>query len=310
MALAVAALALGGCSDGGDDEDGGRAHHRGGDERDTGTVTESVVTAERAPDTSGSLADAVARVLPSVVSVRTKFVRRRRGRGLGSDPRPRRPDRDRTTTSSRGRRASRFRSMTSASTREGVYRNGDGTEPERDLAVIRVQVRRPRARCGLARSSALRLGDSVIAIGFPLGLGGPTVTSGIVSGLNRTIDGRNGDADRPAPDGRRDQPRQLGRAARRSRRTARRNQHRGRTRGQRREHRLRDLDRRCAAGDRPDPPGRHRARRTWLGIAYSSVDSESAAVQLGLDSSTRGAAVTVVYPGGPGARRPTSPSAT
>ena len=37
----------------------------------------------------------------------------------------------------------------------------------------------------------------------------------------------------------------------------------------------------------------------WLGIAYSSVDSESAAVQLGLDGTVRGAAVTVVYPGGP-----------
>ena len=41
------------------------------------------------------------------------------------------------------------------------------------------------------------------------------------------------------------------------------------------------------------------ATQAWLGIAFSSVDSESAAVQLGLDSSTRGAAVTVVYPGGP-----------
>ena len=41
---------------------------------------------------------------------------------------------------------------------------------------------------------------------------------------------------------------------------------------------------------------------TWLGIAFSSVDSETAAVQLGLDSSTRGAAVTVVYPGGPAAK--------
>ena len=40
----------------------------------------------------------------------------------------------------------------------------------------------------------------------------------------------------------------------------------------------------------------------WLGIAYSSVDSESAAVQLGLDGSVRGAAVTVVYPGGPAAK--------
>ena len=44
------------------------------------------------------------------------------------------------------------------------------------------------------------------------------------------------------------------------------------------------------------------ATEAWLGIAFSSVDSESAAVQLGLDSSTRGAAVTAVYPGGPGAK--------
>jgi S1-C subfamily serine protease len=32
------------------------------------------------------------------------------------------------------------------------------------------------------------------------------------------------------------------------------------------------------------------------------VDTDAAAVQLGLDASVRGAAVTVVYPGGPGDR--------
>jgi S1-C subfamily serine protease len=42
------------------------------------------------------------------------------------------------------------------------------------------------------------------------------------------------------------------------------------------------------------------ASRAWLGIAYGSVDTDAAAVQLGLDASMRGAAVTVVYPGGPG----------
>ena len=40
--------------------------------------------------------------------------------------------------------------------------------------------------------------------------------------------------------------------------------------------------------------------QAWLGVDFVSVDSESAAAQLGLDSSVRGAAVTVVYPGGPG----------
>ena len=46
-----------------------------------------------------------------------------------------------------------------------------------------------------------------------------------------------------------------------------------------------------------DAPPDHGRRGS--GSRISSVDSESAAVQLGLDSSTRGAAVTVVYPGGP-----------
>jgi S1-C subfamily serine protease len=40
--------------------------------------------------------------------------------------------------------------------------------------------------------------------------------------------------------------------------------------------------------------------QAWLGIAFNSVDSDAAAVQLGLDASIRGAAVTTVYPGGPG----------
>ena len=46
--------------------------------------------------------------------------------------------------------------------------------------------------------------------------------------------------------------------------------------------------------------GQTPATQSWLGIAFGSVDSDAAAVQLGLDASVRGAAVTVVYPGGPG----------
>ncbi|HWL37399.1 MAG TPA: trypsin-like peptidase domain-containing protein, partial [Frankiaceae bacterium] len=66
-----------------------------------------------------------------------------------------------------------------------------GTAPERDLAVIRVDAT-DLVPIAVARSSALRLGDGLIAIGFPLGLGGPTVTRGIVSGLNRTIEPQGG----------------------------------------------------------------------------------------------------------------------
>ncbi|HEX2295013.1 MAG TPA: trypsin-like peptidase domain-containing protein [Actinomycetota bacterium] len=55
-----------------------------------------------------------------------------------------------------------------------------------DLAIIRVPAD-DLIPMELGRSKDLRLGDDVTAIGFPLGLGGPTVTSGIVSALGRTI---------------------------------------------------------------------------------------------------------------------------
>ena len=69
-----------------------------------------------------------------------------------------------------------------------------GTAPERDLAIIRVDLN-DLIPVALGRSSKLRLGDAVLAIGFPLGLGGgPTVTQGIVSGLDRTIQPEGGAA--------------------------------------------------------------------------------------------------------------------
>jgi S1-C subfamily serine protease len=62
-----------------------------------------------------------------------------------------------------------------------------GTAAERDLAIIRVALT-DLVPVPLGRSAHLRLGDAVLAIGFPLGLtGGPTVTQGIVSGLDRTV---------------------------------------------------------------------------------------------------------------------------
>jgi putative serine protease PepD len=62
-----------------------------------------------------------------------------------------------------------------------------GTDPAHDLAVVRVNAENLDP-VDLGRSSELRLGDDLIAIGFPLGLaGGPTVTAGIVSGLDRDI---------------------------------------------------------------------------------------------------------------------------
>jgi serine protease Do len=57
-----------------------------------------------------------------------------------------------------------------------------------DLAVLQIDGD-DLPTVSLGNSDELKLGETVVAVGFALGLdGGPTVTSGIVSALNRTID--------------------------------------------------------------------------------------------------------------------------
>jgi putative serine protease PepD len=61
-----------------------------------------------------------------------------------------------------------------------------GQDPAADLAVIRVHGVSGLTPARLGITSGLHVGDTVLAIGSPLGLSG-TVTSGIVSALHRTI---------------------------------------------------------------------------------------------------------------------------
>jgi len=59
-----------------------------------------------------------------------------------------------------------------------------GSDPESDVAVIQIKAKK-LVQLSIANSDALRVGDFVVAIGNPFGLG-QTVTSGIVSALGRT----------------------------------------------------------------------------------------------------------------------------
>jgi len=61
-----------------------------------------------------------------------------------------------------------------------------GTDPNSDLAVIKIDGVTDLQKADFADSSTLNVGDAAIAIGAPLGLSG-TVTDGIVSALNRSI---------------------------------------------------------------------------------------------------------------------------
>ena len=67
-----------------------------------------------------------------------------------------------------------------------------GTDPSTDLALLRVEpAGRSLTPLTLAPSTAVEVGDPVVAIGNPFGLEG-TATSGIVSALDREIEAPNG----------------------------------------------------------------------------------------------------------------------
>jgi putative serine protease PepD len=62
-----------------------------------------------------------------------------------------------------------------------------GTDPKTDLAVLKAQGASGLKAATFGDSSVLQKGDTVLALGSPLGLDG-SVTQGIVSALDRTID--------------------------------------------------------------------------------------------------------------------------
>lgn len=68
-----------------------------------------------------------------------------------------------------------------------------GSDDVTDLAVLKVESGQPLQAAHLGNSDDLKVGQIVLAIGNPFGLtGGPAVTAGIVSSLNRSIQTRSG----------------------------------------------------------------------------------------------------------------------
>jgi S1-C subfamily serine protease len=266
------------------------------------TQTTTVTTAAPAapvPAQGGSTADVVARVLKGVVNVETVGFDGAKGEGSG------------VVIGRRGIIVTNNHVVEGARTVRVSFNDGRhlapvrasvvGTAPERDLAILQVPLK-DLVPLTLGRSSTLRLGDGVLAIGFPLELGGPTVTQGIVSGLDRTYRPQRGPvlegllqtdaAINPGNSGGALvdlQGRLVGINTAAAKAGAAENVGFAIAI---------DAARPVIAEIQAKPAG----QRAWLGIAFDSVETAAEAAQLGLPPDTRGAAATAVYAGGPGAK--------
>ena len=273
-----------------------------------GSTTKTVATTTvRAPTaavtvpattTGRNTADIVARVLPGVVNIRTVGFDGSEGDASGVVI-----DRDGVIVTNNhvieGARTVRV-AFNDGRHHTVVRAEVVGTAPERDLAIIHVGLS-DLVPVPIGRSSKLRLGDDVLAIGFPLGLGGPTVTRGIVSGLDRTIRPENG----PPLEGllQTDAAINLGNSGGALVNFA----------GQ-----LVGINTAAAQGHAAQSVGfsiaidqaravineirsKPAAQRSWIGASLDSIDSAASAVQLGLPPEVRGAVVVAVFAGSPAA---------
>jgi S1-C subfamily serine protease len=137
------------------------------------------------PPPRSPIAEVVERVLPSVVNVKVEGFG---GQGEGSG----------VVIDEKGIILTNSHVVAGSTDVQIIFHDGKeqdgkvlGADPDRDLAVVQVDETGLDA-IEIGNSSDLRLGDEVVAVGFPLGLGGPTVTKGIVSGDDRTIEAESG----------------------------------------------------------------------------------------------------------------------
>jgi putative serine protease PepD len=268
----------------------------------TSVVTVARTTTAAAPPAAagagGSTADVVARVLPGVVNVKTVGFDGRKGEASGVVI----DRRGVIVTNNHVVRGARILtvSFNDGRHKQPVRATVIGTAASRDLAIIRVALD-DLVPVPLGRSSKLRLGDAVLAIGFPLDLGGgPTVTQGIVSGLDRTVHADNGpDLEGLLQTDAAINPGNSGGALVDS------------------AGRLIGINTIAATGAenigfaiaidgarsvidqiRTKPAG----RQAWIGVTFDSIGSSAAAVQIGLQPDARGAAVVAVFADSPASK--------
>jgi serine protease Do len=159
------------------------------------------------PESREPVAAVVDRVLPSVVSVTTDVFRSdfTEGQGVGTG-----------FVVAEGvvvtnchviEGASRITVSTSDDRPDRFDARVIGGDCENDLAILDVDAP-DLPTVALAQSGEVRLGQRVVALGYALGLeGGPTVTTGIVSSLDRTIQAQDpGCPETACPDGVRTYP--------------------------------------------------------------------------------------------------------
>jgi putative serine protease PepD len=153
------------------------------------TITETAEAKERPP---GSVADIAARTVPAVVSLELRIGQEGgTGSGVVIDPAG--------YVLTNNHVVAPVAEVPNAEL-EAIFHDGTrtkativGRDPKTDLAVVKVAVANPVV-AQVGSSSALAVGDAVLAIGSPLGLVG-TVTTGIVSALDRPVPLDGGDTD-------------------------------------------------------------------------------------------------------------------
>ena len=183
---------------------------------DSGGSATTVTTASRLESAATSADEGLSTVIDTALRLRRRGARRLVGGdavrrlGAGREPGLGRDRRRRHRRDERARRRGRIRRHRLLRGRGGRDRRHVlGTDSTHDVAVLAVDTG-DRPAISIGSSESLELGDTVVALGYPLGLGS-TATAGIVSGLDRAIDVQGRQAVEHLEgllDGRGDQPRQ------------------------------------------------------------------------------------------------------